>query len=407
MNRFLLRILITVLATLLIPTLTLVGCSASVPVSTQELISTPASTATPATMSENGESAPAAANPEVGEQTQQDERVSAEMGEAELARTVSAAIDFIGLLESRQQEAALLPFDTNTRPNWSNLPARMLPFDRNGVRIGDLSDVQLAAMLAFLSSALSPEGLDAVAAIVAAEAVLFDSQNSSRLGLNEGNYWLAFFGTPSLTEPWAWQFGGHHLAVNMSTSDGRITMSPTFIGVEPAVIEEAAVERIFAALGGARASAGIGTIAPFADEIEAGLALVNSLSAASRDAALLSRRPNGLVTGAGQDGVIPELQGSQVSGWSPGQQQALLDLVSLWVGMLPPRDARMRMQEIESNLNDTHFAWHGPTDGAGAIYFRIQGPDLIIEFLSRGPVSAASSHYHSIYRNPTNEYGRQ
>ena len=211
-------------------------------------------------------------------------------------------------------------------------------------------------------------------AVVAAEAVLAESQNAGRLGWSEGNYWLAFFGTPSPTEPWAWQFGGHHLAINMSISDGRITMSPTFIGVEPDVLDEAAIDRIFAALGSERASEGKGTVAPFADEIEAGLALVNSLSTASRDAAFVSRRPNGLVTGAGQDGVIPELEGSRASGWSPGQQQALLDLVSLWVGMLPPRSAMMRMEEIESNLNDTFLAWHGPTDGAGAIYFRIQSP---------------------------------
>ena len=395
------------LASVLLPATLLLGCMTSVPASSAQPIPMPSSTGTPTTSGENGELTPAAATPEVGEQTQRDEQVSAGISEEELAPIVSAAIDFIGLLDAQQQKAALLPFDSNKRPNWSNLPARMLPFDRNGVRIGNLSDNQLAAMFAFLSTAMSPQGLDAVTAVVAAEAVLADSPRAGSLGWSEGNYWLAFFGTPTLTAPWSWQFGGHHLAVNMSISDGRITMSPTFIGVEPAVIDEAAVESIYAALGGERASAVNGTVAPFADEIEAGLRLVNSLSTASRDAATVSRRPNGLITGAGQDGVIPELEGSQASGWSPGQQQALLDLVSLWVGMLPPRSAMMRMEEIESNLNDTILAWHGPTDGAGAIYFRIQSPTLIIEFLTRGPVGAASGHYHSIYRNPTNEYSRQ
>ena len=107
--------------------------------------------------------------------------------EEELAPIVTAAIDFIGLLDAQQKEAALLPFDSNKRPNWSNLPAGMLPFDRNGVRIGDLSDNQLAAMLAFLSTAMSPAGLETVTAIVAAEAVLSESQNAGRLGWSEGN----------------------------------------------------------------------------------------------------------------------------------------------------------------------------------------------------------------------------
>ncbi len=326
-------------------------------------------------------------------------------GENELAPIVSAALDFIELLDGQQREAALLPFDSNKRPNWSNLPAGMLPFDRNGVRIGDLRDEQFTTMLAFLSTALSADGLDTVAAVVAAELILADSSSSSRLGWSEGNYWLAFFGTPSPTEPWAWQFGGHHLAVNMSIANDRITMSPTFIGVEPAVFDGEAVRRVFPALGGERAGDGKETIAPFAGEIEAGLALVNSLSASSREAVFLSRRPNGLITGAGQDGVIPELQGSQAGGWRPAQKQALLALVSLWVGMLPPKNATMRMQEIEARLNDTFFAWHGPTDGA--IYYRIQSPVLIIEFLTRGPVGASDGHYHSIYRDPTNEYGQQ
>ena len=308
---------------MLLPATLLVGCMTSVPVSSEEPIPTASSNGTPTTSGENRELSPAAATPDVGEQTQRDERESAEMGEEELAQIASAAIDFIGILDAQQLEAGLLPFDSNKRANWSNLPAGMLPFDRNGVRIGNLSDDQLAAMLAFLSTAMSPEGLDAVIAVLAAEAVLAESPRAGRLGWSEGNYWLAFFGTPSQTEPWAWQFGGHHLAINMSISQGRITMSPTFIGVEPAVFDEAAVDRIFAALGGERASEGNGTVAPFADEIEAGLALVNSLSAASRDAAFVSRRPNGLVTGAGQDGVIPELEGSRASGWSPGQQQIL------------------------------------------------------------------------------------
>ena len=101
-------------------------------------------------------------------------------GENELAPIVSAALDFIELLDGQQREAALLPFDSNKRPNWSNLPAGMLPFDRNGVRIGDLRDDQFTTMLAFLSTALSADGLDTVAAVVAAELILADSSSSSR-----------------------------------------------------------------------------------------------------------------------------------------------------------------------------------------------------------------------------------
>jgi len=388
------------LASLLLLAILLGACVSPVP--NAESLPTLSAAGTPTTSDETEGSFSASANADTDEQSQTDEQVSAGAGEKELASTVSAALDFIELLDEQQHEAALLPFDNNKRPNWSNLPASMLPFDRNGVRIGDFSEDQFSAMLAFLATAMSADGLDTVAA----ELVLAESSRAALQGLSEGDYWLAFFGTPSRTEPWAWQFGGHHLAVNMSISNDRITMSPTFIGVEPAVLNADAVQRVFPALGGDRASDEKGTVAPFTGEIEAGLALVKSLSAESRDAVFLSRRPSGLITGAGRDGVVPELEGSQASGWSSAQQQALLDLVSLWVGMLPSHNAAMRMQEIEARLDDTYFAWYGPTDGAGPIYFRIQCPALIIEFLTRGPVDARNGHYHSVYRDPTNEYGR-
>lgn len=397
MNCCLRQELRTALASLLLPVILLGAC----------VIPAPSAESVPMPSGEKEKLSSASTAADTGEQTQTDEQVPDGTGENALAPIVSAALDFIETLDGQQRESALLPFDSNKRPNWSNLPAGMLPFDRNGVRIGDLRDDQFTSMLAFLSTALSADGVDTVAAVVAAELILADSSSASRRGWSEGNYWLAFFGSPSPTEPWAWQFGGHHLAVNMSIANDRITMSPTFIGVEPAVFDAEAVRRVFPALGGERAGDEKETVAPFADEIEAGLALVNSLSASSREAVFLSRRPNGLITGAGQDGVIPDLQGSQARGWSPAQKQALLDLVSLWVGMLPPKNATMRMQEIEARLNDTFFAWYGPTDGGGAIYYRIQSPVLIIEFLTRGPVGASNGHYHSIYRDPTNEYGQQ
>lgn len=392
------------LAYLLLPVILLGGCVSPVP--NAESLPTLPTAATPAISDEKEESSSASAIADTAEQAQTIEQVATGASETELASTVGAALDFIELLDERQQEAALLPFDSNKRPNWSNLPEGMLPFDRNGVRIGDFNEDQFSAMLAFLATAMSADGLDTVAAIVAAELVLAESSRASQSGLSEGNYWLAFFGTPSPTEPWAWQFGGHHLAVNMSISNDRITMSPTFIGVEPAVFAADAVARAFPVLGGKRESDETVKVAPFAGEIEAGLALVTSLSAASHDAVFLSRRPSGLITGAGRDGAIPELEGSQASHWSPAQKQALLDLVFLWVGTLPPHNAAMRMQEIEARLDDTFFAWYGPIDGSGAIYYRIQSPVLIIEFLTRGPVDASNGHYHSIYRDPTNEYGR-
>lgn len=71
--------------------------------------------------------------------------------------------------------------------------------------------------------------------------------------------------------------------------------------------------------------------------------------------------------------------------------------------------ARTRMEEIKADLNDTFFAWSGPTTHAtgqnGTSYYRIQGPKLVIEFSPQGVGGDPAMHVHTIYRDPTNDYG--
>lgn len=301
---------------------------------------------------------------------------------------VTAAKAFIAELSEGRREAAVLELGDSRRSNWSNLPPGSVRFERNGVRIGDLDLEQIDAMHHFLATALSPEGYRVVLGIVRAEDALAESRGGDRSRFSADNYWLAFFGEPSESAPWGWQFGGHHLAVNVTVVEGRSYLSPTFLGIEPATFE----------VNGSRE-------APLEPYVQAGLALINALGDDVRAQATLASRPNGVVTGAGQDGVVPELDGTRVADWSDEQQQLLLDAIGLWVGVLDTRSAQARMAEIRSELSQIHFAWHGAIDGSGSMYFRIQGPSLIIEFSTQGSLGGGGAHYHSIYRDPTNEYG--
>lgn len=304
--------------------------------------------------------------------------------DARAAAAVDAARGFLDALGGDQRSAALLAFDSPLRPNWSNLPPGMTGFELNGVRIGDLDAPQTELMHDFLRAALSREGYVKVVGIVEAEDALAASSGRQ---LSADNYWLAFFGEPSPESPWGWQFSGHHLAVNVTVIDGRSYLSPTLIAIQPATYE---VEGV--------------TVAPLAGEVQAGLALMHALDDAQQAAARV-QRPNELWAGAGKDGLIPPLEGSRVSAWSEAQQALLLDAVALWVGLLPAASAQERMSEIATELAETHFAWHGDVDADRPIYYRIQGPTLIIEFATQSRSGGESAHYHSIYRNPTNEYG--
>ena len=198
----------------------------------------------------------------------------------ETAAAAAVALDFLAQLDERQREAAVLPYDSDLIRNWSNLPPGVLRFERNGVRIGDLDEMQQEALHDFLATAMSPYGYATVTAVIAAEGVLEESARARRLGWSADNYWLAFFGEPSPTDAWRWQFGGHHLAINMSVRDGRISMSPTFLGIEPA-----------------RFSNAEGTHAPFMDRVDAGLAVSNSLDGNIAATALLNEHPRDLQSG--------------------------------------------------------------------------------------------------------------
>ncbi len=234
-------------------------------------------------------------------------------GDDPLEIAVAAAQTFLDSLSDSQRSQAVLAADDPVRPNWSNLPSNMVRLLGNGVRIGDLDANQMAAMLSFLRSSLSDDGYATAIAVIGADAVLADAPNAARLGWSEDNYGLAFFGVPGISNPWGWQFGGHHLAVNVNWVDGRSFLSPTFIGVEPAHYEHDGV-----------------VIEPLAQELAAGLALINGLDAQGASAqTAVAQRPREVWTGAGNDGVVPDIEGSPVRGWDQQSKAQLLEAINL------------------------------------------------------------------------------
>ena len=155
----------------------------------------------------------------------------AETKTADNSAAVDAGNAFLDSLTNDLRSDAILDFESSARSNWSNLPAGVSRFDRNGVRTGDLNATQLEAMHGFLDSALSTRGHETAIGVLGADAFLGESESEDRF--SDQNYWLAFFGEPAVSNVWGWQFGGHHLAINVTVADGRSYMSPTFIGVEP------------------------------------------------------------------------------------------------------------------------------------------------------------------------------
>jgi hypothetical protein len=80
-----------------------------------------------------------------------------------------------------------------------------------------------------------------------------------------------------------------------------------------------------------------------------------------------------------------------------------LEVVAEWISIVPSDSATVRMSEIKANVADTYFAWSGPTTNGSAVYYRIHGPTVLIEYAPQG----GTDHIHTIVRDPTNDYGQK
>ncbi|MBO0857068.1 MAG: DUF3500 domain-containing protein [Chloracidobacterium sp.] len=310
-------------------------------------------------------------------------------------KTVAAAKALLATLDGASRAKVSFAFNSDQKSKWSNLPVGI--YNRNGLRWGDLSAAQREATMKLLATALSKQGLQKVKEIMEGDETLRtpDSGRGIRAAgpiFGRDEYYLALLGAPSLTEPWMIQFGGHHLAINLAIVGKSNVLTPSLPAAQPTTYK----------LNGE-------TVRPLGRENDKGFALVNSLDAPQRKQAILPYQVSDLVLGPGEDGKTIQPEGIKALALNAAQQEMLLDLAHEWVGILNDEAASAKMAEIKANLPETWFAWSGPTSQGSAAYFRIQGPTLLIEYapqrLRDGSGGLDLNHLHTIYRDPTNDYG--
>jgi hypothetical protein len=316
-------------------------------------------------------------------------------GKDPTARAVAAAQSFLATLDDAKRAKASVSFTTEFKTRWSNLPTGVTmqsgATERSGVKLGDMTPSQQEAALALVAATLSPAGYRKVMNIVTADEVLEKASApkraaDSRIRFGRAEYYVAILGTPSVTEPWMIQFGGHHLAINVTVVGKDNVLTPSHTGTQPA-----------------RYTLTGETVRPLGAENDKAFALINALDAPQRKQAILEYQVADTVLGPGLDGKVIQPEGIRVAGFSAGQQQMLLDLVGEWVSILHEEASKAKMAEIKTNLKDTYFAWSGQTTNGSAAYFRIQGPTVMIEYAPQGR-GTDTDHIHTFYRDPTNDY---
>ena len=305
-------------------------------------------------------------------------------------KIVAAAQAFVGTLDANQSAKALFAFnDKAQRVKWSNLPSGI--FVRAGLRLGDLSQTQRDAAMKLLAATLSESGYQKVVQIMEADQVLKTTGGGpGRVAFGSDEFYISILGKPSPTDPWMLQFGGHHLALNVTIIGEHGVLTPSLTAAQPAIYT----------LNGK-------TVRPLGNENDKAFALINALDSAQQAKAILGAEFRDLVLGPGQDGktILPE--GIPASQLTEKQQALLLDLTREWVGIIREDAAAAKMAEVKANVSDTWFAWSGPTKNGKAAYFRVQGPTVFIEYAPQNLGGDATRHIHTIYRDPTNDYGKK
>ncbi len=312
-----------------------------------------------------------------------------------------AAVSFISSLDPLQKKSALLAFDDTARIKWNNLPVGLRA--RAGISIGNLNDAQRILLHRILSVSLSSQGYLKATSVMHLDNLIMmyydslfykDKIDSSELKELEDlkwshrNYFLAFFGSPSDSN-WAYKIEGHHLSINFTFSKNKLSVTPLFLGADPAEyrVSEYAGWRI---LG---------------QEEDLGVKLINMLSPAQQKKATMSMDvPMDIITSAESGKRLIDYWGLRGGEMNKEQLAVLKYIVREFVFNLEYEKAMSEYDKImKAGIDKVYFAWIGPYNESEPHYYILNGPTFLIEFDNRG--FGNGNHIHCIWREKGNEFG--
>ncbi|MDT0330921.1 DUF3500 domain-containing protein [Nocardiopsis sp. DSM 44743] len=360
-------------------------------------------------------------------------------GNANTAEVVAAAEAFLDTLSEEQRESVLYDYDDEAKTTgWSNFPASMV--ERNGIALKDLTEEQREAALAVMEAALSEQGYEELLAIQAADGYLNENQGGTgeegseeeedgtapaeedgrqgeppsqppggdgqapreggggqapqdggpgQLEFGEEEYYLSFFGEPDETESFMVQYGGHHVAYNITYSGDDVTLSPSLTGTEPMEFEYEGE-----------------SYAPLEDKRDAALGAVAALDEERLAEAEIDSGTEDLLLGPGSDGPFPEEEGVLVSDLGQEQQDRVTAMLRAWVGDLDEEAADALIERYVSEYDETRLSWSGSIDADDVdTYIRLDGPSAWIEFSNQPGVETSEVHQHTMFRDQNADYG--
>ncbi|MBK5278475.1 MAG: DUF3500 domain-containing protein, partial [Bacteroidia bacterium] len=145
-----------------------------------------------------------------------------------------------------QKRSGGLSFNDTSRMKWNNLPVGLRA--RAGTSLGNMTDDQRKLVHRILSVSLSSQGYLKATSIMHLDDLLnryYDSLFYKKaindtiytfvrsLLWSHKNYYFAFFGQPT-DSVWGYKLEGHHLSVNFTFVNDKLSVTPFFVGTDPA-----------------------------------------------------------------------------------------------------------------------------------------------------------------------------
>ena len=313
------------------------------------------------------------------------------------------AISLYNSFDDLQKIKGGLQFTDTARMKWNNLPVGLRA--RVGVSIGNMNDDQRRMVHRILSVSLSSQGYLKATSIMHLDDLLnryYDSLFYKKeitektyafvrgLLWSHKNFYFAFFGKPTDTK-WGYKLEGHHLSINFTFVNDKLSVTPFFIGTDPA-------EYMNSEYAGWRV---------LGQEEDLGLKFMSLLTPAQKEKATLSKEvPGDIITAAESGKRLVDNWGITGSEMNEEQKAVMLYIVREFVFNMEYDKAVIEYNKIlKAGIDKIYFGWRGEYEEKKAHYYVINGPTFLIEFDNNGGPRNSANHIHAIWREKGNEYG--
>jgi hypothetical protein len=315
----------------------------------------------------------------------------------------NSASSLIQTFTTFQKRSAMLSFNDTARIKWNNLPVGLRA--RAGISIGNMTEEQRKLLHRILSASLSSQGYLKATGIMHLDNLLnmFVDSAYERKMINDTlrkflidlqwshqNYYLAFFGSPSDAN-WGYKVEGHHLSVNFTFTGDKISVTPWFIGTDPAEMQ-------ITQYAGWRV---------LGEEEDLGIKLIHMFTPAQQKKATMNTDvPGDMITGAESGKRLIDYWGIKANELNKNQKDVLLAIIREYVFNMEYDKATQEYTKIlKAGVDNIYFGWIGPYDEYKAHYFILNGPTFLIEFDNAGGPRGKGNHIHTIWREKGNEFG--